>query len=166
MNWATNSSLDDFSHDPIFRVLSSTVRNPPPQLVHQTPQKQTHPKKNRPAGWREGLKVALCAVPTDLRASLPRELRRRSETHPHTWFAKRHKNKPAQKIYVCVLCLHYRCCCHKNKPTQKKQSGRMTGWIKGCSVCCVCATAAVATKTNPPKKKTVRPDDGTNLGLL
>jgi hypothetical protein len=62
----------------------------------------------------------------------------------------------------------------------------MTGWIKGCSVCCVCATAAAATqthsknlcpvlclcytaaatKTNPPKKKTVRLDDGTNLGLL
>jgi hypothetical protein len=41
----------------------------------------------------------------------------------------------------------------------------MMGWIKGCFVCCVCATGA-ATKTNPPKKKTVRLDDGTNLGLL
>jgi hypothetical protein len=77
---------------------------------------------------------------------------KRSEIHPHTWFAKRHKNKPTQKIYVCVLCLHYHWCCHENKPTQKKQSGRMTGWIKGCSVCCVCATAAAATKTNPLKK--------------
>jgi hypothetical protein len=68
----------------------STVRNSPPHLVRQTPQKQTHPKK---------------------------------------------------------------------------QSGRMTGWIKGYSVCCVCATAA-ATKTNPPIIKTVRQDDGTDLGLL
>jgi hypothetical protein len=42
----------------------------------------------------------------------------------------------------------------------------MTGWIKGCSVCCVCATAAAATKTNPPIKKMVRLDDGTDLGLL
>jgi len=64
----------------------------------------------------------------------------------------------------------------------------MTGWIKGCfvccvyataaaatktnplkkslCVCCVCATIATATKTNPPKKNTVRLDDGTNLGLL
>jgi hypothetical protein len=64
----------------------------------------------------------------------------------------------------------------------------MMGWIKGCSVCCVCATVAaatktnplkkslslccvcattvVATKTNPPKKKVVRLDDGTDLGLL
>ncbi len=98
----------------------STVRNPPPQLVRQTPQKQTHPKKNRPARWREGLRVTLCAMPTDLHASLQRELCRWSETHPHTWFAKCHKNKPTQKIYVCVLCLHYHSCCHKNKPTQKK----------------------------------------------
>jgi hypothetical protein len=42
----------------------------------------------------------------------------------------------------------------------------MTEGIKGCSVCCVCATAAAATKTNPPKKKTVRLNDGTDLGLL
>jgi hypothetical protein len=42
----------------------------------------------------------------------------------------------------------------------------MTGWIKGCSVCCVCATAAATTKTNPPKKKTVRLDDEMDLGLL
>ncbi len=34
------------------------------------------------------------------------------------------------------------------------------------SVCCVCATAVAATKTNPPKKKTVHPDVETNLGLL
>ncbi len=73
-----------------------------------------------------------------MRASLPRELRQWSETHPHIWFAKRQKNKPTQKIYVSVLCLPYHCCCQKNKPIQKKQSGRMTGGIKGCSVCCVC----------------------------
>jgi hypothetical protein len=42
----------------------------------------------------------------------------------------------------------------------------MTGWIKGYSVCCVCTIAAAARKTNPPKKKTVRPDDETDLGLL
>jgi len=38
--------------------------------------------------------------------------------------------------------------------------------FEGCSVCCVYATAAAPTKTNPPKKKTVRLDDGTDLGLL
>jgi hypothetical protein len=40
----------------------------------------------------------------------------------------------------------------KTNPPKKKQSGQMTGGIKGYSVCCVCATAPVATKTNPPKK--------------
>jgi len=94
--------------------------------------KTNPPKKNRPAGWREGLRVALCVVPTDLRASLPRELRQRLETHPHTWFAKRHKNKPTQRIYVCVLCPHYHCCCHKNKPTQKQNSP--AGWRDGLTV--------------------------------
>ncbi len=59
------------------------------------------------------------------------------------------------KKMLCVLCLHYHCCCHKNKPTQKnttaaikqthpKKNGpvgrrdelrvavnrRMTGWMK------------------------------------
>jgi hypothetical protein len=62
-----------------------------------SPQKETHPKKNRPAGWRKGLRVALCVVPTNLRASLPRKLCQQSEIYPHTWFAKQHKNKPTQK---------------------------------------------------------------------
>jgi hypothetical protein len=75
---------------------------------------------------------------------------------------------PVIRLFTATLnpSIYYHCCCHKNKPTQKKQSGRMTGWIKGCSVCCVCATAAATTKTNPPKKKTVRLDDEMDLGLL
>jgi len=39
----------------------------------------------------------------------------------------------------------------KTNPPKKKQSSRMTGWIKGCSVCCVCATVAAASKTNDSK---------------
>jgi len=159
------------------------------------------------------------SVATDLPALFPRELRRQSEIHLHSWFAKHHKNKPTQKKIVrlddrkdygllCVLCL-LTCVplsqensvdgqkltptlgspnATKTNPPKKNQSSRMTGWIKGCSVCCVCATTTAATKTNPlqkslslccvcatttattktnpPKKKTVRLDDGTDLGLL
>ncbi len=101
----------------------SIVRNSPPHFVCQTPQKQTHPKnlclcvvstlplllpqkqthpkKNSPAGWRDGLRVALCVV-----SALPLLLPQK-QTH-------------SKNLCLSVLCVCYHCCCHKNKPTQKK----------------------------------------------
>jgi len=67
------------------------------------------------------------SVATDLPALFPRELRRQSEIHLHSWFAKH----------------------HKNKPTQKKPSGWMTGRITGCSVCYAYWPACLSPKRTP-----------------
>jgi len=40
------------------------------------------------------------SVATDLPTLFPRELRRQSEIHLHSWFTKHHKNKPTPKKTV------------------------------------------------------------------
>jgi len=60
-------------------------------------------------------------------------------------------NPPKKSMSVCCV-YTTTAAATKTNPPKKKQSGRMTGWIKGCSVCCVCTTAVAATKTNPLKK--------------
>jgi len=78
------------------------------------------PTQKKPSDWMTG-RIKGCSVccaywPACLS---PKRTPSTVRNSPHTWFTKCHKNKPTQKIYVCVLCLHYHYCCHKNKPTQK-----------------------------------------------
>ncbi len=88
----------------------SMVKNSPPHLVRQTPQKQTHPKKNSPAEWRDGLRVVLCVV-----SALPLLLPQK-QTH-------------SKNLCLCVVSVLPLLLPQKQTHPKKRRSVWMTGWI-------------------------------------